>query len=108
MTFVQHGVMPGLIAHYAGCPWEVCAGVALIGAAPDLLAMPETIHGNYTNLYQRYHSWSGNWLVWLGVPDVHIAIDKFWHKKTGGWYWWGYVVEPLVWIGEILLVWRFR
>ena len=108
MTFVQHGVMSGLIAHYCGCPWEVSVGVGIIGTLPDVLAMPETIKGNYSNLYQKYHSWSGNWLAYLPPATLHIAIDKFWHKPTGGWYWWGYVAEPVIWIAEIFILWKFR
>ena len=99
--------MSYLIAHYAGCPWEVCLGIGVIGTLPDVLAMPETIHGKWDGLYAKYHKW-GNILCYLPPAGLHILIDLVWHKPDGGWYWWGYVLEPLIWIGEILLVWRFH
>jgi len=84
MTFAQHGVMSGLIAHYAGCPWEVSVGIGIVGTLPDVLAMPETIHGDYSDLYQKYHSWSDNWLAWLppatftsgAVVTANVAVPE--------------------------------
>jgi len=104
MTFVQHGAMAGLVTAYLGGPWELCVAIGIIGTLPDILPVIGT---DYDALYAKYHSWNNNWLAYLWPSALHILIDKFWHKPTGGWYPWGYIVEPVVWVAEILLVWRF-
>jgi hypothetical protein len=106
MTFVQHGTIAGILTHYAGCPWEVCVVVGVIGTLPDVLPALGMVNGEYDTLYARYHKWDNNWLAYLLPSALHILIDKFWHKPTGGWYWWGVMAETYIWIGEIFLVWK--
>ena len=50
---------------------------------------------DWSKLYAFMHSWKACLLVFT-VP--HCLIDKAWHKPGGGWYWWGYVLEPILWI----------
>ena len=103
MTFILHGFMVG---YWFRKWWWVCALVAIQGALPDLIGAYGNwfLHDNY-QLYLYAHQY-----LWFEFPFgwLHVFIDKFWHQPAGGWYWWGYVVEPAIWIAIIYFLFFFK
>jgi hypothetical protein len=102
-----------------GIPWWINVVVGLVGAFPDLYALPETMRGIWNNLYKKSHAIfdiiplpdgstvDGAPIVWkFMIPPMleHIFFDRLTHKSTGGWYWWAYVIEAILDIGVVLFI----
>ena len=74
----------------------------LLGIFPDI---GKFFFGESANSWNGFYRWSHQ-LKWylLIIPfwNIHILIDSFWHKPTGGWYKWGYYVEGAIWLVIVL------
>ncbi len=91
----QHGAHSFLIALFLGAPAVLAGVIGLLGMLPDLLALPETIKGNWSNLYRKSHTFRW-WMVLVPPILLHLFIDWMTHSEEGGW-------TPLAWTLEIIL-----
>jgi len=112
---ITHGI---ILALWAGLSWPVSALIGLLSGAMDYdtwkdsikLALelkrqgyPDWWKGRDWRLYSRSHAWDW-WYLLLPPVALHWLIDHFTHKKDGGWFWYAYWIEGLLWLGCILWV----
>lgn len=90
----QHGAHCFLVPHLLGASTEVCVATALIGMSPDLIALPETLYGDYSGTYAETHTF--RWWYWIVFPlAVHWGLDAVTHDENG-WTPMGYALEFLL------------
>lgn len=95
MYFIGHALTTYVIADALGCPPLASALMAMDSVEVDARGVEEMAKGDYDHLYATQHAW--HWSMFLRPGKLlHLLIDSFWHKKTGGWYPWGRYVEPVI------------
>jgi len=104
MTLPQHAVQTGLIC--AAFPqlrkWYIILAAEILTVAPDIGRLFQQNPDDWTKFYQWAHS---SWYCFF-IPfwNLHILEDHFIHQPGGGWYWWAYYLEVLLWISEGILI----
>jgi hypothetical protein len=102
----------------AGLSWPFAVLNGILSAAMDydvwkasIISMLEARKAGDVNwwkqrdwrLYSRSHKFSW-WYVLIPPVLLHWGIDKLTHKKDGGWVWWAYWLEGILWVLCILWV----
>jgi len=100
MTLPQHVVQSGLICLLIPKlrKWYVITFALFLTVLPDVGRLLQSDPSDWTKFYQWAHS---TWYCFL-IPfwNLHIAEDFFIHQPGGGWCWWAYYLEILLWILE--------
>jgi hypothetical protein len=101
MTSPAHFALTATLLHLSGAPAWVNVLLSWSSVYPDFADVDETSQDRWDGLYYRLHH-ETPWL-WLWFPTgLHLFVDRLWHKRAGGWRWWGWYGEILVWI---LILW---
>lgn len=104
MTLPQHAVQSGLICILIPKlrNWYIIAAAIVLTIIPDVGRLFQHNPDDWTKFYQWAHS---TWYCFL-IPfwNLHIVEDYLIHQPHGGWYWWAYYLEVLLWILESIMI----
>lgn len=104
MTIPQHVVQSGLICYLFPQlrRWYIIGAAIVLAILPDVGRLFQRDPDDWAKFYQWAHS---TWYCYL-IPfwNLHIAEDYFIHQPHGGWYWWAYYVEVLLWVMECIII----
>jgi len=107
MTLPQHVVQSGLICLLIPKlrKWYVITVAVFLTVLPDVGRLLQSDPSDWTKFYQWAHA---TWYCYF-IPfwNLHIAEDYFIHQPGGGWYWWAYYIEILLWVLESVLIVRW-
>lgn len=85
--------------------------VFIIGAFPDIIGFIGTTTYGSWKLYLDAHQGVGFFKYMKYIPAywLHVTLDKFTHRKEGGWKWWAYPVDVALWalVIYIIYLWIF-
>lgn len=104
MTLPQHVVQSGLICLLIPKlrKRHIIFLAIILTIIPDVGRLFQQNRNDWTKFYQWAHS---TWYCFL-IPfwNLHIIEDYFIHKPGGGWYWWAYYIEILLWVVESVFI----
>jgi len=82
--------------------WYVISAASILAIIPDAGRLFQSNPNDWTKFYRWAHT---SWYCFL-IPfwNLHIAEDYFIHQPAGGWYWWAYYAEILLWMLESILI----
>ncbi len=110
MTLPQHVVQSGLICVLIPRlrRRHIIILAIILTIIPDVGRLFQQNPDDWTQFYEWAHS---SWYCFL-IPfwNLHIAEDYLVHQPGGGWYWWVYYLELLLWLVEsvLILIWFKR
>lgn len=111
MTIPAHAIISAIVTAQFFSDWRVILIAAILGTVNDMVRIIKKegwgesyLYFHKPTEYLENKKCGTSWFfftVWFFVIfypiGLHWLIDKFWHKKEGGWYWWGKYVEAIFW-----------